>query len=517
MKRYILLTAIAVVWLPGCSQAPKPTDAATLDEAYRSGVLSREEYEAKKARLTANAEKLDALEKARSAGVLTADEYQVKKSQLLGGTLAAATAPQTPQQAPEPIAASPQLQQQAPAAQQLAAQQPATMVQNSQPAQPAPLVQQTAAAAPQITPAAPVPRQQDAGHTFRMKKVAAIDQSGFERPMPSLTMLVPVDWQPQGGTNWNIKDKCNTLQTNFRATAPDGRSIEFFPVFNWMWADDPQPLKMTAAQTAQYGQRPCDVMPPMSAADFARNNLRRYRPNAQLMGIEPAPKVLASFQEQARQGERAAQQYNLKQRIKPDAVRARVRYNVNGQPMEEWIVVATVITGTLGPSYNMRTMQMGQAYTYNCAAYVTGLRTPQGQLEASEKLFELIISTSRVNPQWQAKVNGNAQAIQAIELKGVRDRSAIISKNADDISKIRRETYENQQRSQDRISLQRSQATLGIETYRNPATGETVDLSNQYGQAWVNNRGEYLLSDQPGFDPSVTFKEDWKRLERVKP
>jgi hypothetical protein len=55
----------------------------------------------------------------------------------------------------------------------------------------------------------------------------------------------------------------------------------------------------------------------------------------------------------------------------------------------------------------------------------------------------------------------------------------------------------------------------GVETYRNPATGETVELSNLYGNAWVNNRGEYLLSDQAGFDPSVTFKEDWKPLEHV--
>ncbi len=56
----------------------------------------------------------------------------------------------------------------------------------------------------------------------------------------------------------------------------------------------------------------------------------------------------------------------------------------------------------------------------------------------------------------------------------------------------------------------------GVETYPDPANGETVELSNQYGQAWVNNRGEYLLSDQPGFDPAVTFKEDWRPLERVK-
>src|SRR5262249_3753895 len=147
-------------------------------------------------------------------------------------------------------------------------------------------------------------------------------------------------------------------------------------------------------------------------------------------------KIMAMLQQQARQGEQQAAQYNLRQSIRPDAVKARVRYSVNGQAMEEWVIAATIITGTLGPSYNTRTMQMGQAYTYNCVAYVTAERAPEGQLDKSEKLFDLLVGSSRVNPEWQAKVNGNAQAIQAIELKGVRDRSAIVAKNAEEIGNI---------------------------------------------------------------------------------
>jgi hypothetical protein len=254
----------------------------------------------------------------------------------------------------------------------------------------------------------------------------------------------------------------------------------------------------------------------MSAADFVRRNLSRYRPNAQVVGLEPAPKTMAILQQRARQDEQAGAKYNLKQRIRPDAVKARIRHSVNGQAMEEWLIVATITTGTLGPSFNARTMQMDQVFTYSCAAYVTGERAPQGQLDASEKFFDLVTGTFRWDPAWEAKVSGHAQAMQQIELKGVRDRSAIVAKNAEDIRNIQRQGYENSQQSLDRISEQRSQTTRGVETYRNPSTGETVELSNQYGQAWVNNRGEYLLSDQPGFDPSVTFKEDWKALEHVK-
>jgi hypothetical protein len=548
----------------GCSRSARSNELAALDQAYKSGVLNEDEYQAKKtglesqskalealdkaltagvvtqaeyptikARLIAKGSALAALEKARRAGVFSQEEYLAKKSALLASDSSAvppAAVVSPPAATPAP-AATPldtvQSDHVSPAAAPvMAAAQPVRVAdtaatpnskpaparaENFQPRTPAPMSGQKSAT--ESAPSAPSSAAQ--GHVLRMKTASAIDQYGFDRPMPSLSMLVPVDWQTQGGTTWNIKDKCNTIQTTLRATGPDGRGIEIFPAFNWVWADDPKPLQMTAAQTAQLGSRPCDVSPPMSAADFLRRGLSRYRPNAQLMGIEPAPKLLATLQQQAREGEQSAVRYNLRQTIRPDAARGRVRYSVNGQAIEEWIVVATVTTGTVGPRYNAQTNRMDQVYSYSCVAYVTGERAPQGRLEASEKFFELVVGTSRWNPAWQAKVNGNAQAIQAIELKGVRDRSAIVSKNAEDISNIRRQSFENTQRSQEHISEQFSQNMRGVETYRNPSTGETVDLSNQYGQAWVNNRGEYLLSDQPGFDPSVTFKEDWKPLEKV--
>jgi hypothetical protein len=355
-------------------------------------------------------------------------------------------------------------------------------------------------------------------HSYRMKMLKVMDQQGFERPMVSASILIPTDWQSQGSaTTWNIKDRCNTVQTTVHAAGPDGRGVDVFPSYSWTWADDPKPLQMLYAQSAQLGSHACDVMAPMGAADYIRRNLARVRPNAQVVGFEPVPKLAQTFEQQARQAEQAAAQYRLQQRVRPDVVRARIKYSLNGQPVEEWIIAATVITGTLGPSFNMQTMQPTQAWSYSCIAYAVAERAPQGQLDSSEKFFDLVMSTYHVNPEWQSRVTGNALAMQQIELKGVRDRSAIITKNAEDIRNIQRQSYENRQRSEDHVFRQFSEATRGVETYRNPSTGELIELSNQYGHAWVNNRGEYLLSDQAGFNPSVTFKEDWKPLEHVKP
>ncbi len=342
-----------------------------------------------------------------------------------------------------------------------------------------------------------------------MKMAQIVDSQGFERPIPSASILIPVDWQSQGATTWNIKDKCNGIVTRFAVSGPDGRAFERFPVYNWVWADNPQSLRSAAAQEAQFGMKSCDVSPPLGAQDYLRRNLPRLRPNAQLVGFEQTPKLMQDLQQQAQQIESAARQYNLRQQVKYDAIKARVKYDFEGKPMEEWIVAATVTTGTFGP--------LGQ-WSYNCGAYAAGQRAPAGQLDASAKLFELIASTFRVNPEWQARITKHAMAIQQTDQKGIRDRAAIQAKSAEDTRRIQQETYENRQRSQDTINSDFSQVIRGVESYRNPSTGETLELDANYGHAWVNNHGEYLLSDQAGFDPNSVRGNtaNWTQLQPVK-
>ncbi len=344
-----------------------------------------------------------------------------------------------------------------------------------------------------------------------------MDEHGFERPMPAAAMLIPLDWQFQGAANWNIKDSCNTVQITARATGPDGRAFEVFPAYNWSWADDPTFLRQAFAQKAQFGTHACDVQPPVGAADYAKQIIAKIRPNVRIASIEPAPELMEKLQDQARQTEQGAAQYRLQMHVRPDVVKARLKYTLNGQPVEEWILVATVITATTGPSYNVRTMQMTQANSYSCRATMVAERAPQGQLDANAKFFDLIGSTYHLDSAWQSRIIGNAQAIQQIELKGIRDRSAIITKNAEDIRKIQQQGYENQQRVQDQGFKEFDQVIRGVESYRNPNSGETVELDSAYGHAWVSGNGTYLLSDQAGFDPNTVSRESWTPLQHVTP
>ena len=383
----------------------------------------------------------------------------------------------------------------------------------------------------QTTPArsaqAAAPPMASSGHPayYRMKRFNLMDEHGFERPIPAVTLLLPTDWKFQGEIQWGKGGGCtaNMVQGGFRAVSADGRTaIEMFPGYNWQWTEDPgmrQALQANSQMMAQYGQHGCEIAPPASASDFLRRYvLPRHRASAQVIGIEPLPQVIQQLQQQGRQTEAAYARQGMKASIRADAARAHIQYSPNGQPVvEEWVTAVTVANGTLGPSYNVATGEMRQSYFYNCSGTLMfAERTLPGQLPATEKFFELVLSTVRLDPNWQNRVTQVAMNIQAAEIKGARDRSAIITKNNEEISKIIKDGYEGRQRSQDRMAQQFSQLIRGVESYRNPNTGETIELSNTYGNAWVNGSGEYLLTDQSSFDPNVALRERWTRLEHVK-
>ena len=186
---------------------------AALESAYRAGVLSKEEYSAKKAAIESRKARIAALDEALRSGVLTKDEYTARK-----------TALEPPQPAP-----------------------PAAVTET--PAAPS-------APSSVPVPAETAPAADAASHTYRMKLAKVVDAQGFAQPLTSVTLLIPTDWQSQGATTWNIKDACNSIQTHVIATGPDGRAFEQFPAYHWVWADDPRRCRRRARKGPAWARSP---------------------------------------------------------------------------------------------------------------------------------------------------------------------------------------------------------------------------------------------------------------------
>ena len=408
-------------------------------------------------------EQMKALDNALQTGVLTKEEYEAKKAALLASTPPAASSSET---------VSTQAKQQKPAADGANSGQ---------------------------------------ANYYRLKQVKVVDQHGFEKPIPAMSLLIPTDWQFQGNIKY-LNGSCGLAQTTFRASGPDGRSIELLPEYNWVWSDDAFTIQALQAQ------RGCDVMRPMSAADLLRRVVvPKVRPGARLVAVESIPKIAKQMQEIARRNEAMSAQAGLRASVRSDVGRARLQYTLNGQSVEGWVTAVTLTTAIPSPTLNMQTMQQGHANYYTSWAQMFDLRTPSGQLDASQKFFEMIASTIRVDPDWQARVSAVQNNIAAANIKGAADRSRIISKSNAEISNTITKGYEERSKSRDRAMQKYDQALRGVETYRNPNTGETFELSNEYGHAWINGNNEYILSDREGFNPNVELRQgNWTQLERVK-
>jgi hypothetical protein len=52
----------------------------------------------------------------------------------------------------------------------------------------------------------------------------------------------------------------------------------------------------------------------------------------------------------------------------------------------------------------------------------------------------------------------------------------------------------------------------GAKLYYDPNTGQNVELPSGYTQAWSTPLGEYILSDDPNFNPNIGSNQTWTPL-----
>jgi len=378
-----------------------------------------------------------------------------------------------------------------------------------------------AAAALALLP--PLPGLADPSY-LRLKRAEVVDQHGFEKPLPAMSVLIPVDWTFQGEVKLaqRIGDPADLVKLVFRTTSPDGRlAIELLPSWNWSWVDDPmmrQAIQNQSAMAAQLGRAPTQMMPPMTARDFlSKVAVPKLRPGAKLLGIEPIPDLDPALQSQVKQAQALASQAGLQTRLRADEARARIQLPAGKAPAEEWITAVVITHATAMPTLTPGSGQMRQSATYQSSAEsIYALRAPPGELPTHEKLFRTVISTVRVNPAWQARVTQVQASMSASNVQSAQDRSKIIAQSAEAQRRSIQGAYEAHQKAEDKSAERFSDAMRGLQTYRNPVTGEDVKLSNQYGHAWASGNGEYVMSDTPGFKPGDVLQGHWTELQPVK-
>jgi hypothetical protein len=192
--------------------------------------------------------------------------------------------------------------------------------------------------------------------------------------------------------------------------------------------------------------------------------------------------------------------------IRTDAARAHLEYERDGQMVEEWITVAEW----------MRSYPSGRGNIYDChATMLMSFRAPQGQLQSNERLFRLIAFNIAPQPKWQAQVNGMiAQLYQKQQMEEAK-RSQMIAQFQQHVAETINGVTANAMRGADQAAFHEDQIIRGVQTFRNPETGETFELSNLHDHAWLNGSNEYVMSDDPSFNPNGQLSGDWTELQPV--
>jgi len=344
----------------------------------------------------------------------------------------------------------------------------------------------------------------DPSKVLRFKKYTYIDQQGTG--LPAYSFLMPSDWAYEGGITWILDNPAMPAVSAFRVYDPKGKAeFEVFANHCYFWTTNLQLLGMFPPGTKYFGST---VKKPVTAQKALRNIiLSEYRNRFQDLKVikdedfPELPKALGAGQLAQGYGSSGA-----------TGAKLRVSYSQNGIPMEEefYAVVESMtfpVQGMYGTTYN----------TIWYVDYVFSFKAEKEKLESNTQVFQTITSSLKVNPQWYAKYSNVIEYLaqqQITRIKSVGEFSRMLSQMSDQISDEKMQQFESRGDVYDKVSQKFSDNTLGIDRYYDPHEGREVELPSGYNHAWSNNNGEYIVSDNPNFNPNVGSNLDWKPLER---
>jgi len=205
--------------------------------------------------------------------------------------------------------------------------------------------------------------------------------------------------------------------------------------------------------------------------------------------------------------EKNVQEQGVTKRV--SAGKVRLEYDENGRTIAEDVYI-TMVSARSPIVPNMVQWSLEHQYSF---------RAPKGEIDALAPLLQAMVASFRIELPWYA---GYAQVLDMSrrnQLQSIRDAGEIskrISRNNDEILASMRSSWEARQASQDRMAREFSESIRGVETYDHPFEERAVQLPGGYDDVWVNRSGEYVLSNEAGYDPNVGGTADWRRLERSK-
>jgi len=382
------------------------------------------------------------------------------------------------------------------------------------PPSPSPAPSGAPPAAPKNSQPSTTTKSSSAQHYFLMKQVQLIDQ-GLGNGRPAYDLMIPKDWQFKGWVNVGVAEGgcfADWFSVVGDAKSADGSiELQMLPKYTWQYMDDPAGQRQMQQRNefdAKFKIKPCPVRAPVKAEEFLRRDLlEKYRKGKTVVSVEAFPEMDQLVRYRIGLPATGGDVNG----IHTEAARARLSYDDDkGQPVEEWVTAEIVVRKIpIGPR--------GAAYDWH-AVNVMWFRTPKGQLDANDRLFKLIASTIRPEPEWQKWSNGVIADLYRKKQEENAKQQQIIIDFQNKVAETINGVVANQQAGSMQSSYGTSQLIREVQTFRDPTTGSTFELSNKYDNAWRDpNSQYYVMSDDANFNPNGKLDGNWTQLQLVRP
>lgn len=338
--------------------------------------------------------------------------------------------------------------------------------------------------------------------TLHVRQIKLYDRSGFGRPIVARTFLLPSDWQVVGGVEWNttFQKYQPAYYESFSAASADGHaSFELLPGYSWSWERDP-------TWRAMLQQQGIPLAPPLDAAGVVREFIiPNYRPNATLTQVIARPDVANAVRQQLRMAGLDQLEANGC-RVMVDFVEARLQSVHNGVTYQEGVIVQLIRTDFANSG--MQAFAASNMYLF---------RAPADRWDDYAMVYHTAMRSMRQNPAWLKAIGQFQRNIARIRQEGAVRRQQIMAQMYEDIVRSQQESWEYRQESLDHVASEFSESIREVETYHDPQTGFDVELPNSYDYAFSNGLGEYVITNDPTYNPAhVPGAGNWQPLQHAR-
>jgi hypothetical protein len=340
------------------------------------------------------------------------------------------------------------------------------------------------------------------GNVVRYKTASYVDTQGIGTK--SFSLLIPSDWQFEGTVVWNLDNTLMPASAYIRTWNPNGNEeFDVFPNQAYFWTDNPLIQQTNPSGSTYFGATVSAPLGPIEA--LKEVVLPKFRSDAENLNVA-SEQLLPSMDQLFKTGTDPASGISYS----ASSGKIRVEYSLNGVAMEdEMYCVIQSINIPLQSIYGTTTSNNWYM------SYLASFRAEKGQLDSESKLFQTIAYSCTIDKNWLNKYNQLVAYLiqnQIKQIQSVGELSNMLAQMSDQISQENLQDWEQRQSVNDQIVTNFCNQILEIQPYNNPIDGTTIDLPAGYNNAWVNGNGEYILADNPDFNPNIGSNLNWQPM-----